>query len=407
MLIWKRNAIPADSVAHITTGAFIGEYYIEIVPGKSRKVLKSGDRIRTEVTVTPDELLQDMGNLLKGLNQSSKGINDLLGDPRMLAMIRDTIKSINDAARSAAKLTDAAEKMVSRTSPEVSRIIADAARAAAGASRISSELEDMLSNEVRPNMRSVFKNAADLMKHVDESVTQARELMAAYKGAGPGIDRTLAKAQKTLDTIDAASVQAQQMLTKLNEASSGIKDIATDPQVKADLKRTLHNAAEASEQAKTLVNTLNQKFGPKPAPSTLLKSQVPDYGFAVNALANTQERQSRVDAYYTFLGDKNQFYRVGAYSIGDNTGVIAQGGLVLNSANAFRYGVYDSQVGVGFDQRLGRTGLISLDWFRPNYGQFEARGTVRIGDAFGFYIGVNDLIHQQNRDLMVGLRYRK
>ena len=407
MLIWKQNAIPADSVAHITTGSFIGEYYLEIVPGKSSKVLKSGDRIRAEVTVTPDELLQNMGDLLSGLSESSKGMISLLGDPKMLAMIRDTVKSVNDAAKSAAKLTDTAQKLASRRAPEVNKIVADAARAAAGASRISSELEEMLSKEIRPNMRSVFKNAADLMKHVDQSVTQTQELMEAYKGGGKGLNRTLAKAENALDTINAAAAQAQQMMAKLDEASGGIKDIATDPQVKADLKRTLHNAAEASEQTTSLIRTLNQRFGRKAAPSAEIKSQAPDNGLVVNALANTNEQQSRVDAYYAFLGGKNQFCRVGAYNIGEDTGVIAQRGLVLSSANAFRYGLYDGQVGVGLDQRLGRAGLISLDWFRPNYGQLEARGTVGIGDAFGLYVGINDLVHRQNRDLLVGLRYRK
>ena len=407
MFVWKGIDIPEDSVAQITQGGFIGENYVEIVPGKSRQPLKRGERIRSAMVAGPEDLLADAGEVLKELKKSTRAINEIMGDKKTLGMIKETISGLKNAARSASDLADAARKVVEASSPMVEGIVDDMSATAAAARKIGAEMSNMLAKDVRPNVKTLLKKTDHLLARLDDSVAQAQGLLAEYKGSGKNLDQALASANKTIETIDAAAAQAKEMIKKLNDASGGIKDIATDPEIKADLKRTLRNAAEASEQAKGLIRTLDQRFGPKPSPAEQLKSAVPDYGVAVNALANMQERQSRVDAYYTFLGNRNEFYRVGAYSIGENTGVIAQGGLVLSQKNAFRYGVYNSQVGVGYDRRLGQSGLMSLDWYRPNYGQLELRGTVGLGDAFGLYAGVNDLIHQQNRDLLAGLRYRK
>ena len=407
MLIWKNASIPRDSVAQITQGGFIGDNYVEVVPGKSRTTLKPRQRMRSRLLVQPEDLLGAAGEVLKELKRSAAGINELLGDKETIVQVKDTIAGLKCAAESACDLADAARKLVTASSPRVERMLADLAATAAGARKMGAELGNIVAKDVRPSVGPLLRKADDLMKRLDEAVVQAQELLAEYKGSGKNLDQALASANKAIETIDDAAVQAKQMMAKLTEASTGIKEIATDPQIREDLKKTLRNAAEASEQAKDLVNLLNQKFGPKPSPSEQLKSAVPDYGIAVNALANAGERQSRVDAYYTFLGNKNEFYRVGGYSIGENTGVIAQGGMVLDQSNAFRYGVYASRIGVGYDRRVGPKGLMSIDWFRPNYGQLEVRGTVGLGDAFGLYIGVNDLVHQQNRDLLVGVRYRK
>ena len=405
MLIDNSARIPEDSVARITTGAFIGEYYVEIRPGRSARSVRAGARLASARTATPDELMEGANRVLQSLQGSARGINALLADQRLPIAVRDTVASLNRAAKSAAELLSTASALVRRVSPEVAGAVADTRRAARSAAAFSSDLQQTMRNDLRPKLNSVLAGANKLMQDLDASVEQARALMEGYKGGGPALEKTLAEAQKTLQTINDAAVQARQMLTNLNEASVSIKELATDEQLKADLKKTIHNVSEVSGQLKETVETIARRLGPAPGPSPEAKARVPEYGLTVNALADTGRRESRFDAYYTFIQGRD-FYRIGGYNIGENTQLIAQGGSVFGAGGAFRYGLYASRIGVGYDHRLGG-GLLSVDLFRPNDPQMELRATAQFSDRLGFYVGTNDLLHPDDRNLLIGVRYRK
>ncbi len=398
--------IPSDSVARITTGGIIGEYLIDIRPGKSRKVLADGARIRSAATTTPEDLMEGAHELLHDLQQSVEGINALVADETLPKMIRETVASLKNAAESAAELVATSSALVDRISPDIAVAVANTKDASRSAAAAGADLHAMIREDLRPGVMSLLASANKLMQELDASVGEARGLIEAYKGGGAGLEKALAKAEKALDTIDAAAAQGQQMLAKLNEASTSIRELATDEQIKADLKKTIRNTAEVSGQLKEAIDTITRRLAPGPGPSPEAKKRVPEYGLTATTLVNTGRGQSRFDAYYTFIQGKD-FYRVGGYNIGENTQLIAQGGSLLGLGGAFRYGIYASRVGFGYDQRVGRTGLFSLDLFRPNEPELELKATVRLADWLGLYWGMSDLLHSEKRDLLVGLQYRR
>jgi len=406
VLIDNGSSIPADSVARITTGSFIGEYYMDIQPGKSKKSLPSGGRIRSVSTTTPDELIEGASEALRTLQGSVKGINALIADETLPKMIRETVAAIDKAAESAAELVSTSSALVDRLGPEITATVSNASRASQSAAAAGADLREMIRKDLRPGAASLLAGANKFMEDLDKSVGEARGLIEAYKGSGPGLEKLMAEAEKTLHTIDAAAVQGQQMLTKLNEASTSIRDLATDEEIKADLKKTIRNVSEVSGQLKETIETITRRLAPGPSPNPEAKRKVPEYGLTANALANTGKGQSRFDAYYTFMQGK-EFYRVGGYNIGENTQLIAQGGSPFGVGGAFRYGIYASRVGAGYDQRFGQTGLFSADLFRPNDPELELRVTAGLGDWLRFYLGTDDLVHPDNRDLLIGLQYRR
>ncbi|MDH7600583.1 MAG: MlaD family protein [Armatimonadota bacterium] len=406
MLINNDVAIPVDSVARITTGSFIGEYYVEIEPGKSKKMVKRSARIRTRSTITPDELIEGASEALQTLQTSLNRLNSLFAGEKLPGLIEDTVESLNKAASSTADLVSSMQALVHRVSPEIYATIRNARNATASAAEVGTVARDMVREDIRPKIAALLRSTEALLRDIDAVVGDAQKVIEDYKGSGAQLGNTLEKAQTALQTINEAAVQVKEMLTKLNEASSTIKELATDESVKADIRKTIRNVSEVSDQLKQTVEAISKRLGPSVGPSPELVKRVPEYGFTVNALANTSKGESRFDSYYTFIRN-NEFYRIGGYDIGENTKLIAQGGSLLGQRVSLRYGIYASRIGLGWDYRFGQRGLFSTDFYRPNDLQAEVRGTVQIRDWLRFYIGTNDLLHRENRDLIVGVQYRK
>jgi phospholipid/cholesterol/gamma-HCH transport system substrate-binding protein len=406
MLIENGVRIPDDSVARITTGSFIGEYYVEIEPGKSKRVLARKARIRSRSSPTPDELIEGAAEALQTLQASMKRINALFAGEKLPQLIEDTVISLDKAARSAAGLISTAQALVNQVSPEIQETVRNARDASASVAAAGMTVRDMMRQDVRPKIDSILTAANTLLEDLNSAVGNAQAAIEAYKGGGAELTATLKKAQSALETINAASLQAKEMLSKLNDASTSIRELITDENVKADIRKTIHNVSEVSDRLKETVDVITKKLGPGVAPSHELITRVPEYGLTTNALANISKGESRFDVYYTFLHN-SEFYRLGGYDIGENTKLIAQGGSLLGQRMSLRYGIYASRIGLGCDYRFGSSGLFSADFFRPNDLQLELRGTVQVRNRLRFYAGTNDLLHRENRDLLIGLQYRK
>ena len=401
MRIWNGNEIPIDSVARITAGGFIAENYMEILPGSKKKHLKSGGRIASGQLVQFDQVLVDVGELLEELKTSATGINEILGDKEMIASVKETIEALKSAAESASELVSSAEDVIDKSSPQIQSAFASLAAATDRAKKIADQFEDILIHDAKPNIDLILGQAAIAMINLKNTMADADELISEMRTGA-------ATANEALQRLALVAEQAGEMMDRLNEAAGGIRDLATDQQLHSDLKRTAHNAAEASEQAKCLMINLNRKFGGLTSgPTYDQKSAIPQYGPSVDALWKTNRGKYRFDANYTFAGSGPMFYRIGAYNIGENTRLNLQGGTTLDRKNAVRYGLYASRVGLGYSFHSGDTFSASADLFRPNDPELELRGVLGVGAGFGLYGGVADVFDKDKRDVLVGVRYNK
>ena len=401
MGIQNGNDIPVDSVARITQGGFIGDNYVEIMPGSADRYLRRKSRIRSGELVQFDQILADVSDVLKELKTSAAGINEILGDKEVVATVKETVTALNTATQSASELIESVKGVMDKSSPEIQRALSNLAAATGNAARVSRQIEDMIAKDARPGIRLILSKAGEAMTNLDDAMADANELIGDMRKAA-------GTANAALERLGTVAEQAYDMMVKLDEASEGIKDLTTDKELREDLKRTMRNTAEASEQAKELMTRLNLKYGSgRSGPTPDQKSAIPEYGVSVNSLWKTNDGSYRFDANYTFAGAGPAFYRVGAYNVGENTRLNLQGGIALDQSNAFRYGLYASRVGLGYDRWLGESCLLSADLFRPNDPEMELRGVLGIGGGFGLYGGVVDLFDKDNQDVLVGIRYNK
>lgn len=401
MLIWNGTCIPSDSVARVTTGAFVGDFYVEILPGHATDCVLSGHQIKSVQIAQFDQLMNEASDLLVELKTTAKGINKVLDNKKLQEDINQTVASIRKSAESASMLILTAQNLIAQSSPEVQQTLKNLAAASGNAVDISQQMQECIAKDIRPNIKPLIGQAKQAMTDMSSALNEAQSLLSSLGELSPEMKQILAKA-------NGAAQQAEQMLTNLNASSASIKNLATDPELICNVKATAKNIAEASCKANLAMDKVNQKLGAfGKGPTELQKSEIPLYGPSGDALWNAAKGKYRFDANYTFALGYPMFMRLGLYNIGENTKLNVQAGNTFDETNALRYGLYASRLGVGYDHRFGKKVLISTDIFRPDDPQIEMRGIFSVKDGLGLYTGVQDLLDEDNRDLLLGINYNK
>ena len=400
--IWDDTCVPKDSVARITTGAFIGDYYVDVLPGSTRACLREGQRINSAEPMNYEKLVSNVGDLIDELKISVASINSVLADKQTVQSFKNTVAQLDAATKSAVELVDSVKGTINQASPTIRRALDNMAQATGNAVKITDDLRCMVNEETRPDTHAVLTQAKEAMSNLSETMLEAKDLLAGFSGSG-------AKVQSTLSKLDDAMQQTDDMMKNLKDASGDIKEITSDKEIKKNIKDTMRNAAEATAQANALLCNLNKKVSSfHGLSSPTRKAAIPDYGFVTDSLWNTSEGSYRFDANYTFggFGGPNAFYRLGAFNVGENTRANLQGGILLGDSTAVRAGIYASRVGFGIDQRFGRSFLLSADGLRPNDPQYDLRGVLSLGRSFGLYGGYSDILNDKP-DAFFGVQYSR
>lgn len=397
MKMWDDACIPVDSVASITTGAFIGDCYVEVMPGSKRLCLKSNQRIKSAEPVNYEKLIRDVGDLVGQLQVAAAGLNSVLADKETMASFKDAIRQLDDVSKSAVRLVGTAQGIVAQASPDIRKTFANVREATGNVTKITNELRLFVADDARPGAREIIAQAKGAVADLDTAIVEAKGVMSKIGGAADRVGGTLTK-------VDASLQHADEMMTSFKDVSANIKEITSDAEVKGNIKDAIRNAAETTAQAKELLCNLNRRFGGAGG-APVRKASIPDYGFTTDSLWNTSQGTYRFDANYTIGGRNDSFYRAGAFNMGETTRANLQAGRILNDATALRCGIYASRIGFGLDQRIGSCFLLSGDGFRPNDPEYDLRGVLSLGSGFGLYGGVSNVLH--DKDVFAGVHYSR
>lgn len=397
MLIQIENRIPQDSIAKVTTGAMIGDPYVEILPGKSRGLLTEGKEIASLQPPTFDEMLMEVDVLVKKFQHTADAVNAVLSDKEMVNQVKDIAKSLNNAINGAAGLMASTKSMIDENRPGLKSTMSNVEMATRNAAVLSKRLDRMMAEDAQPNIKALLEEAKKSAENLNSAIVSANNLLAGFQDTPGKVNSILTKA-------DSAADQATGMLTNLDKASEGIKELATDQELKDNIRKTVRNAATVSENAKETVNKLNAvltRRGPRIDPN---KDVIPEYGTSIYSLWNTHTNEMRVDAAYTFALNNKAFYRLGIHNIGSNSKLNLMAGKTLDRRNAVRYGIFASELGAGYDYKMGERNLLSAELYNPNDPTLDIRSITSINDNLGLYLGASDLFHNDNRAFIFGVR---
>ncbi len=407
MAIGNKTCIPSDSVARITTGGLIGDSYVDILPGNKSSCLKNDQKIDSAEPLNYERLISDVGELVSQLKESTAGINAVLGDKKTIENIKGTVAQMQTAAESTTKLLDSAREMVLQVSPDIQRAMNNMVAATDNAVDMTDELQRVVTNDAAPATRDILRQAKEAMQVLNASMTEARDIISGAGGSVAKIDSSIARVDTLLQNFDKAALQANELMANLTSATADIQGVTSDKEMQKNIKEAIRNTAEATAQANELIGTLNRKLGKATSTSSKTKkAQLPNPGFASDALWNTDQGEYRFDVNYTLGGRNDAFYRLGAFNLGENTRANLQAGKLLGPSTSLRYGLYASRLGFGVDQRLGNHLLLSADGFRPNDPEYDVRAVLKMWPGVGLYGGYSNVFDRKG-DVFVGLQYRK
>jgi len=372
------------------------------------------NQLLAQVTVTT----QKVDKLLDSANK-------LAGDPRIQDGLAQTVGNLNAASANGLRLTSRLNGLLVSDNAQVQTLL----RQTGSGAKVSLDNIAATTAAIRDTTRAnrdqidqIVHNMNDTTAAVAGITEQANQTLKG--GMTQNIQASVANLKVTTDNLAAATA-------KFNAIAGNFQSLSSDPKVQSNLRETVQNIRDSSEQTKFLLERLNKLAGRRKqaaavvtvpggptvivpnapvvkttgAPSLGAPYYLPRADFTVN----TRSRHFRtdIDAVVPLSVAPVAFARAGIYDFTGANKLILQAGRGLGSSGLVdvRAGIYASKLSVGGDYGLGRPFTLSFDLYDPNNYHLDARGVIKLAPELGLVVGGEDL--GRHPGSVIGLEYRQ
>ena len=350
--------------------------------------------------------------------------NSLANDPKIRNSLQQTLRNVNLASANGLQLTDKLNGLLVQDNAQVLALLQ---QTKAGEQVSLDNLAGTTANvreitqENKAQLAQIVRNLNDTTSAVAGITGQANTALSKG-GVIRNLDATVANLKTTTDKLNTIAGNFQ-----------SLSAVATDPKVQSNLKDTLQNIRDTTEQAEFLIERLNKIAGgrrkgatvvaapgvgvvvlpgtPSVSPTPAPTRGGPYFLPRVQALYNTRDKHFRtdIDALVPLSVAPVTFVRAGIYGFGDSNKLILQGGQALGKKGlvAGRAGIYASKLALGADVGLGRRETFSLDLYDPNNFRVDAKSTLMLAPELGLVLGGENINRSRASSALVGLEYRQ
>ena len=354
----------------------------------------------------------------------------LANDPKIQNSLKSTLNNVNLVSANGVQLTSRLNGLLTEDNAQVLALLQ---QTKAG--------EQVSLNNLADTTGTVKQITQENKAQIATLIRNLNDTTSAVAGITGQVNNTL-KNGGVIQNLDATVANLKTTTDKLNTIAGNfqsLSSVATDPKVQSNLKDTVQNIRDSSEQAEFLIERLNKIAGgrrrtatviaapgvgavvlpgttkngtpaaitPTPAPSR----GAPYYLPRVQALYNTRDRHFRtdIDAVVPLSVAPVMFVRAGIYGFGDSNKLILQGGQALDKKGlvAGRAGIYASKLALGADVGLGKRETLSLDFYDPNNFRVDAKGTLLLAPDLGLVLGGENINRSRQSGALVGLEFRQ
>lgn len=385
------GAIPKDSTARVTTGGLVGvgEYYIEILPGSSREAIGNKECLDTARMPNLDDVLAEVTQIVNGLKRTVDSINEVIDDPEMRTSLRNIVANTDTTTRNMAELTGDVRTLVAQNRVEIGRIISNVDSASRDFAVLSRDIRRMVTTG-RPD---IDRTLANVRTASEDFASFSRNLRRTFEGTGENeLGELISSVKLTAENLAVVSEQ--------------LRVLAEDETLSTQIRETIESTAEAARGAAEIVERVGRIVGVGRTSPEALRTAAPvsDVGSQLDGLIRSEDKSLRLDYNYRFAGPGDRFYRIGVFDLGHKPRLNAQIGEVVDGESAYRYGIYASRLGIGYDRILGNNLRVNLDLYHPSDPRLEAKLRYDFAPNLGIWAGTDDLFDGGG---MVGLQYRK
>lgn len=420
---------------------------ITVVPPADAEVHPRGSIRDGEADLRGDragDLTASLGKanaLLDQVTVTTKKVDNLLdsatrlaNDPKIQSSLQQTLRNFNEASANVnaasangLKLTGSLNGLLTTDNDQVLALL----RQTKAGEQVSLDNLASTTGSVRDITRENKAQIAAIVRNLNDTTS-------AVAGITGQVNNTLSKGGIT-QNLSATVANLKTTTDKLNVIAGNFQSlsaIATDPKVQSNLKETVQNIRDSSEQAEFLIERLNKIAGGRRKTATIIaapgvgavvlpgtgKSGTPNtvtpapsrgapyYLPRVQALYNTRDKHFRtdVDVIVPLSLKPVTFVRAGVYGLGDSNKLILQGGQAIDKSGLVsgRIGIYASKLAVGADIGLGKRETLSLDLYDPNNFRIDAKGTLMLAPELGLVLGGENINHSRRSGALIGLEYR-
>ncbi len=422
---------PADAVTHPSGSIHNGE--TDLRGGKAGDLTASlgkANALLDQVTVTT-----------RKVNTLLDSATRLANDPKIQNSLQQTLRNFNEASANVnaasangLKLTGSLNGLLTTDNDQVlmllkqtksgEQVSLDNLAATTGSVR-------QITSENKAQIAGIIHNLSDTTSAVAGITGQANDMLSKG-GITQNLSATVANLKTTTDKMNTIAGNFQ-----------SLSAIATDPKVQSNLKDTVQNIRDSSEQAEFLIERLNKIAGGRRKAAAIVVAPgvggvvLPAVAVAasknsgsaavtlapsssrgalsylprVQALYNTRGKHFRtdIDALVPLGPAPVTFVRAGIYGFGDSNKLILQGGQALDKKGlvAGRAGIYASKLALGADVGLGKRQTLSLELYDPNSFRVDAKGTLMLAPELGLVLGGENLNRSRQSSALFGLEFRQ
>ncbi len=390
------------------------------------KGAKAGDLTASLSKATA--LLDQVTITTKKVDALLDSANSLANDPKVRNSLQQTLNNVNLASRNGLELTG---KLNGLLTEDNNQVLALLQQTKAG--------EQTSLNNLAATTGTVRDITQENKAQIAALIRNLNDTTSAVAGITGQVNNTL-KNGGVIQNLDATVANLKTTTDKLNTIAGNFQSlsaVATDPKLQSNLKDTVQNIRDSSEQAEFLIERLNRLAGGRRKTATVIAAPgvgavvlpgtskigtpnavtpapsrgAPQYLPRVQALYNTRDRHFRtdIDTLVPLSVAPVTFVRAGVYGFGDSNKLILQGGQALDKKGlvAGRAGIYASKLALGADIGLGKRQTLSLDFYDPNNFRVDAKGTLMLAPELGLVLGGENLNRSRQSSALIGLEFRQ
>jgi len=399
----------------ITPGSLIGQAYVEFVPtpqAQAGPVLEPGARITGQPYARLEDVVGRAQGLLVALTQTVQSINATVRNEQVQKALRLSLVSVSQASQDLGRLSSELRAMAAESRPQVRQMLVNTTAVSrdlrASADIIAKDLKETeipaRLEETSSRLLSAMEKLDDVVAQVQQAVTdpETRELVqsalhnlseatASIRQASEQINATAANARDTMASIDQASKDAPTISANVREATANIRDASADiKEMTREARPKVSKVTGAAAKAAEAIGEL-----PRVKPELNLGAQY-----------LTHDGRWWVDANVD-LASGERLLRLGVADLGETNRVNAQLGQRLGPGK-LRYGVVQSQVGLGYDWLATPWLTVTGEIFDPNDPRGNVFGYWGLGrglDGLNAVVGYRDI--GRGGSPVVGVRARR
>ncbi|TXD38587.1 MCE family protein [Lujinxingia vulgaris] len=207
--------------------SLIGDYYLELTPGTEGRVLENGDPIRNIIKdVGPDELFERLNDITKDIQQVTNSLATVFGG-------EDAQRSIQQMLDDMQNVLATLNQFVATNSVKLDQLVTDA-------SNIGRDIS-FLTARGSESIDTILRDTEAIVQEVRYIIGQSTTDVQAGLGTMQG---TLARLQRTLDSLNYSLQNVQDITEKINEGEGTVGELINNPTIAYRTEQILDDAGD-------------------------------------------------------------------------------------------------------------------------------------------------------------------